>query len=196
MKREELYKKINTPEELLEFMNKNIEYGIYGTDNKIYTPGTEEENNQFQYACVNLYELSDSKKLLKCGYGHCWDQVELERDWFSKQGYEFKTFYIMFVLDYDNSYATHTYLIYRKENKYYYFENADYKNRGIYEFNSYEEAIRYQREKHIEYNKEIGNKIDEEILKSLKIYEYKKPKPGLTMQEFINYVLSSKEVKI
>lgn len=196
MNRKELYKNIKTPEELLEFMSNNITYGIYGNDNKIYDLGTKEKEDLFEYACKNHYGLSSPKKLLEHGYGHCWDQVELERDWFKKHGYEFKTFYIMFLLDYDNSYATHTYLVYKKDNKYYYFENSDFNNRGIHEFNSYEEAVKYQREKHIEYNKSIGNKIDEEILKSLKIYEYENPKYGLNMKEFIDYVLSSKEVLI
>ena len=197
MNRKELYKNIDTPEELLQFMSNNINYGIYGKDGKIYDlDGTDAKDYLFEYACKNYYGLSSPEGLLEHGYGHCWDQVELERDWFKSHDYEFRTFYIMFLLDYDNSYVTHTYLVYKKDNKYYYFENSDYNNRGIHEFNSYEEAVKYQREKHIEYNKSIGNKIDEEILKSLKIYEYENPKYGLNMEEFIDYVLSSKEVII
>lgn len=141
-------------------------------------------------------ETINPERLMKVKYGHCWDQVELERYWFSNNGYKFKTFYIWFELPYDNSYSTHTYLVFENNQKYYYFEHSDYNNRGIYEFDSYEDAINYQKEKHIEANKE-RNSIDDEILKHLHIYEYDKPKYGCTMSEFIDYILeNAKEVVI
>ena len=69
-------------------------------------------------------------------------------------------------------------------------------NRGIYEFETEEEAINYQREKHIMSNKKT-NLIDKKILSCLHVYEYDKPIYGCTMNEFIDNILkTAKEVKL
>lgn len=172
-------------------MEENIKYGFVDDNGKIYTPVNMEE---FQIACKTKYKLSSPERLIEVKYGHCWDVVELERDWFIKHNYRFKTFFIMFVLPYDNSYSTHTYLVYENKDRFYYFEYADLNNRGIHEFASYEEAIKYQRIKHIEHNKQ-RNVVGEEELKYLKVYEYETPLYGCTMNEFIDYILeNAKEV--
>ena len=188
------YEKVNTPEELLIFMD-NIKYGIHGKDNINYKPGdTKEENIIFQNACQNVYGLASPEYILKFGIGHCWDQVELERDWFTKHNYEFKTIFIWFEFDYENNYSTHTYLIYKDNNDYCYFEHADYNNKGIHRFKSYEDAIKYQYNKHIDYNKSIGNIVTNKEIKHIHIYEYNNPKYSSNMSEFIDYILNSKEI--
>lgn len=188
------YNKITNPNELLSFMDKYITYGIYGTDNKIYTNWEMDTNSEFQLAYQSNYELCDCDRLLKYGYGTCWDQVELERTWFTTHGYENKTFFIWFYFNKENNYITHTYLIYKDKNmnKYYYFENSDINNRGIKEFASYKDAIEYQKSKHIEFNKKSGNKIDEEVLKHLQIYEFKINKYKCNQEEYINNIINSK----
>ena len=73
-------------------------------------------------------------------------------------------------------------------------KHSDFKNRGIYEFETYQDAIDYQRNKHIEYNNQ-RNVINEEILNCLHIYEYTNPIYGCTMKEFISNILENgKEV--
>lgn len=187
------YNEIKTPEQLLKYMNEFIKYGFVDEDGKEYGSWN---NKQFQDACRTEWRLSSPERLIKVKYGHCWDQVELERDWFLNHGYKFKTFYIWFELPYDNSYSTHTYLVFENNQKYYYFEHSDFNNRGIYKFDSYEDAINYQKEKHIDANKQ-RNPIDEEILKHLHVYEYDKPIYGCTMSEFIDYILeNAKEIDI
>ena len=56
----EEYKKIDTPEKLMKFMDKYINYGFHGTDGVNYTnDGSEEKNKLFQEACEKVYvELS------------------------------------------------------------------------------------------------------------------------------------------
>lgn len=187
------YENVKTPEELLEFMNENIKYGLVDDTGKKYGPW---DNEEFQYACQTKWRLSSPERLINVEYGHCWDQVELEREWFTNHGYKVKTFYIWFELPYNNPYFTHTYLIFENNNnKYYYFEHSDFNNRGIYEFESYEDAIDYQRKKHVEFNKQY-NTVGEEELKHLCIYEYNKPIYNCTMNEFIDHILSSKKVDI
>ncbi|MBP3634906.1 MAG: hypothetical protein J6J17_00400 [Bacilli bacterium] len=185
------YNDVKTPEQLLKYMDDNIKYGFVDDSEKEYVPWN---NREFQEGCQTKWHLSSPERLIKVGYGHCWDQVELERDWFKTHNYNFKTFFIWFELPYDNSYLTHTYLVFENNGKYYYFEHSDFNNRGIYEFETYQDAINYQKEKHIEHNKQ-RNPINEEILNCLHIYEYDKPIYGCTMNEFINDILeNAKEV--
>lgn len=184
------YKDVKTPIQLLKYMEENIKYGFVDNSGKQYTPVNMEE---FQSACKTKYRLSTPKRLLEVKYGHCFEFVELERDWFKKHNYSFKTFYIMFVLPYDNSYSVHTYLVYESNEKFYYFEYANLLNRGIHEFASYEEAIKYQRIKHIEHNKQ-RNVVGEEELKHLKIYEYKNILYNCSMNDFINDILNNGKV--
>ena len=190
------YSKVKTPNELLVFMDKYIKYGIFGTDNKIYDDWEADVNSEFQIACQTKYTLNDIERYLKTGYGTCWDQVELERDWFSKAGYEFKTLFIWFLFEEDNNYTTHTYLIYKDkiDCKYCYFEHADSNNYGIHKFNTYKEAIEYQKEKHIKSNENYGNKIDEDVLSHLVIYDFNHPKYYCSMNEYIDNILKSKVI--
>ncbi len=185
------YKDVKTPEQLLKYMDENIKYGFVDDNVKVY--GTW-DIQEFQEGCHTKWRLSSPERLIKVGYGHCYDQVELQRDWFKKHNYKFKTFYIMFVLPYDNTYSTHTYLVFENEGKYYYFEHSDSNNKGIHEFESYEDAINYQMKKYIENNKQ-RNIVDEEKLKCLHVYEYDNPVYGCTMNEFIDHVLSNSNVK-
>lgn len=180
------YEEINTPEELLQFMD-NIKYGFTDEEGKNYGSWNEEE---FEDNVFTKWHVSSPERLIKVGYGHCFDQVELERDWFTKHGYKVHTYYMMFVLPYENPFSTHTFLIYEKENKYYYFEHSDYSNRGIHAFDSLEEALAFEKKHQIEHNQKRNPMTQEEIA-SLKLYEYQKPKENSTMREFIDTILDT-----
>lgn len=187
------YGKIKTPKELLEFMNQNIKYGFVDFEGKIYTPNSDKN---FQYACKRKWFLSSPNRLLDVKYGHCFDQVELERDWFCKHDYIYKTIYICFLLPYDNSYSIHSYLVFKEKDKWNYFEHSDLKNRGIYTFNTFEDVIEYQKEIHIENNR-ARNFVSEEELKYIYIYEYDKPTFNCSMTEFTQNILENgNEIKI
>ena len=190
------YDKVNTPEELQEFMDKYLKYGIYGTDNKIYENWNSDVNSEFQIACQTKYSLCDAKRYLQYGYGTCWDQVELERDWFINNDYECKTFFIWFCFSTSNNYVTHTYLVYKdkKTEKYCYFEHSDDANKGIKEFDSYKDAILYQMEKHIDCNRTVGNLINEDRLSHLQVYEFEIKKYGCSQYEYMENILNSKLV--
>ena len=53
---------------------------------KIYGPWN---NQEFQQGCQTNWRLSSPERLIKVRYGHCFDQVELERDWFNNHNYNF-----------------------------------------------------------------------------------------------------------
>ena len=181
------FNEIKNPQELLEWMEQ-ITYGYKGkTKLHIYT---EEDFNDAWY---DEYLLSSPTEVIKNKIGNCWDQTELERYWFEKHNYKVKTIYVMVNLPYENPYPTHTFLIYQDNNKWYYFENSDYNNRGIHSKDTLEEIIEYQQTKYKEYLKSFD--ITNEELSKIIIKEYKKPKYNITAKEFLEYVINSNDFK-
>lgn len=172
---------INTPEELLKLMN-SINYG-FAADNNIYTVDHGFEENVFE-----KWRLSSPERLLEKKYGHCYDQVEFEREWFTKHNYKIHTYYEMFLLPYENPYSTHTFLVYEDNNKYYLFEHADFFHRGIHEFSSLKELLDSEQQRLIDYNNNQYHMQDEEI-KKYTLYEYEKPEYGIKMIDFIDGIL-------
>ena len=82
------YEEIKTPEQLMNYMNENISYGIYDyTKNKAYCV-----DDDFETLVKNVWRLSSPKQLIKYKVGHCFDQVELEREFFKRNNYNFKHF--------------------------------------------------------------------------------------------------------
>lgn len=186
------YEEVKNPRELLEFMN-NIEYGFVDNNGNKYGSWNEDE---FEKNVLTKWRLSSPENLIKVNYGHCFDQVELERDWFTKNNYNFKTYYMMFQFDYPNDYSTHTFLVYEENNKWYIFEHSDYFERGIKEFNTLEESLKYKLLKHVEYNRKY-NKIGKEELAHLHLYEYKQPPYNIDFNEFIDNILENgKDIKV
>lgn len=178
------YEDIKTPFELLDCMD-DIEYGFQDDEGNKYGSWDEE---QFEKNVVTKWKLSSPERLLKVKIGHCFDQVELERDWFSKNNYNFRTYYIMFLFDEPNDYSTHTFLIYEEDGKWKIFEHSDYFNRGIHEFLSLEEALKYEMNHQIQMNRKY-NKIDREVIKHLHVFEYSKPEYEINFYAFIDRIL-------
>lgn len=180
---------IKTPEDLMIFLNKNIEYGVKDSNGNKITDGSSE---QFQFVCNNEWFLRPVKQILLDKIGHCYDQVEIERYWFENNGYKVKTIWISaYQENIENSGFSHTYLVYKDKNQWKLFEHSDYFNRGIFEFNSLKDAINFQAKNQI---KTAENCIKPEIKYSVCIKEYSKSKTNLNMSEFLEYIMSSKNV--
>ena len=103
----------------------------------------------------------------------------MERSLFEKDNISFNTYLI---IHYYENCPTHTFLIYKDGDKYYWFEHSWEIFRGIHEYNSEEEAINDVKCKFID--KELKN-IYEPM--NLCVYKYQKPKYGLNPKEFINH---------
>ena len=73
----------------------------------------------------------------------------------------------MVKLNYFNNYPMHTFLIYKSDNKWHYFEWADYANRGIHTFESLEDALDYQYKKYLKRLKSL-NITNQEIEKIIR----------------------------
>ena len=136
----EAYQKIKTPNELLMFMDK-INYGYLSKSSKVYL------NNDGDWYLE--YILESTSDILTTMTGNCFDQTELERDWFTKNNYYVETYFEMVNLNYKNAYPTHSFLIYKNNGNWYLFEHADYENKGIYEFTSKEELLIFQMNNYI-----------------------------------------------
>ena len=88
----------------------------------------------------------------------------------------------------------HSFLTYKDNNKYYWFEYADLANIGIHEFNSEKELIDYQITKYISFLKNEFN-IKEKELSKIRLYNFLKPTEKLSAREYIDFVTSGKSIK-
>ena len=174
------YEDIKTPEELLNYMSLNMTYGFIGKSGKRYESLKDKKG-------LEEYIIQSGEEVLESNLGTCWDQVELERLWFSSHNYNFKTIFIGFDVDYENTYPTHTFLIYEDNNKFYWFENAWEEKRGIHEFNSFDDALDFVKELHFNYASErYGLSID--LKDKLESFSYDKPAPDLDVYSYVDHV--------
>lgn len=196
------FEKIKNPEELLTFMDKNIYYGFVSKKTKkIYTYAEKKYNDVFVSNKIKKihtysekkyndlwskeYFLQSPKSLLKFKYGICWDYVELERYWFERNKYEIKTYLLIFNIKEKNNYPTHSFLTFKKDNKWYWFENSWLELKGIHEYNFLEELIEDIK---IRFLETIEMDINIEEKKNiLKCFEYSKPNYNIDIKEFINH---------
>ncbi|MBR1817586.1 MAG: hypothetical protein IJ772_01930 [Bacilli bacterium] len=179
------FERINTPKEFLEYMNNNITYGFIGKNGKKYQNFSSEE-------WLKEGIVQNGEEVLKSKIGTCYDQVELERLWFENHHFEAKTIFIWFEVDYENNYPTHTFLVYKNNHKWYWFEHAFEDCRGIHEFESLEETINTVISKQLEYAISIGiaKESDKHLIKS---YEYTKITKPMDIEEFLNHATRKEE---
>lgn len=176
---------IKSPIELYEYMNNNIKYGFKDQNGNIYNPNSFSFNKNL----VNKWVYKNPEDIINEEYGICYDQVLLESLWFKRHNYTFKTYFMIFELPYENNYSTHTFLIYKENGFWYYFENADYKNRGIYRFNNIDGIIKYRID--IQVRENLNNGLTKDEINSLKIYEYKYISSNLGFIQYINEVIKN-----
>lgn len=171
---------IKTPQELLEFMSE-FKYEWMDKNGNFHeeiTPNAYED-----YSLMTPEEVSKYKR------GICVDQSEFERDWFSKNNYEHKVMVIQ--IEREDSRPGHEFLIYKENDKYYWFENAWYNERGIHEYNSYEELIEDIKHKFV-----IQNDISEQELNNIEIFEQIKYPYHLSYEEMDKYKYKEELKKI
>lgn len=183
---DELLEKIKTPEELSKYMGKNIGYGYVGKENKIYFPSDVDFDKNFS----SEYFLQTPEQLLNSQHGVCWDQTELEREWFFKKGYEFKLFFLMFAKEELNNLPTHTFLVYKNNEKFYWFENSFGSQRGIHEYENFDSLIEDVKERQFEYAKKECGAVDDDF-KDIKFCEYGTPKFGCNPAEFMASIIDN-----
>ncbi len=160
------------PVEILDLM-KNIKYGFLDEKGSITTD-------------YRNYKLKSPKDLLRTNYGICFDMVELERYYF--KNYYFKTYFIVYYKK--GNCFSHTFLVYEDNSKLYWFENSWEKFRGINEYRNLKELLVDVRNKFISFY-DIKN-----INNDLCIYEYKKPKYGISDYDFFKHCESGINIDV
>lgn len=174
------FDEISRPQELLNFMNKNMIHGYVGkSNNRLY----KYSDKDFKTHWGEEYYLQSPSQLLASNHGVCWDKVELERYWFEKNKYNYKTIFIHFEMEEENEYPSHTFLVFEKENKWYWFEHSFLKHRGIHKYEKLNELIEDVKQKQLEIAIEIGVATAEDY-KLIKDYEYGTPQYGCDAEEF------------
>ena len=165
---------------IMNIMN-DIKYGYFDFNNQIH----KNVDKNF----LSLYKLQSPQETLENKVGVCWDQVELERYLFEKEDIEFKTY---FIVHYDDDKCpTHTFLIYKENNKYYWFEHSWEKYRGIKAYDTEIEVLKDIKEKFIK--DELNNKYNS---MNLCIYEYSTPEYGINVLNFYKHCEKGKNIII
>ena len=162
----------------------DIQYGYLDTDGSNIINDEDRWEKEFYL----FYHLQSPEELLKTKCGVCWDQVELERELFSKTNYKFYTYFIY--IEDDDMLPSHTFLVYEDNSKYYWFEHSWGVLRGIHEYLSLEELFKDVSVKFIESHSEVV--VDNNLF----IYEYSKPEYGINCDGFYDFIFSQRKVDI
>ncbi len=171
---------IKKPQELLEFMS-DFKYEWMDKDGNFHQELTSD--------MYDNYSLMTPEEVLKNKRGICVDQSEFERNWFSKNNFEYKVMVIQ--IERGDSAPGHQFLIYKEIDKYYWFENAWYDERGIHEYSSYEELIEDIKRKFI-----AQNDITEQELNKIEIFEQIKYPYHMSYREMDKYKYKEKLKRI
>lgn len=169
---------IKTSEELMTFMNINIEYGWV---DKI---GEKHLNNLKGFR--ENYRISSIDEMINTGLGTCIEQAKMIKDFFDRMGIENKLYC-------HRSYETeenfneevrmHCFVLFNYNGSWYHFEHSNRPKRGIHKYESVESAI-----------EEITSGFEEhgDIRKLTGIDSIP---DGLTFKEFNNFVNEFDNVK-
>lgn len=169
---------------IMGIMNE-IEYGFKDKNgNNIIITNPKKWDDEFD----TFYYLQTREELLKTKCGVCWDQVELERSLFTENKITVKTFFI-YIYD-GEMLPSHTFLIYKDLDKYYWFEHSWAKLKGIHEYNSEKDllldVIKKFREDHPEVKKSAP----------LFLYEYQEPPKHIKCNEFYKYIETQNQIEL
>ena len=173
---------------ILEIMDelRNIEYG-FKDKNGANLINSESWDKDF----YKFYFLLSPEELLSSRCGVCWDQVELERKLFSDANIDCDTFFIY--IDDNENLPSHTFLTFRLDDKYYWFEHSWYDMKGIHEYNNIKALLNDVKNKFIDSRKnEINSNLNYETF----IYKYNKPKYHISCDEFYSYIKTQERINI
>lgn len=184
------FEDLKSPEELLKFIENNIENGYIGKNNK-HKYYLNDKNYDSDW--LNEYYLQSPEELIGNKIGLCWDKVELERFWFENNNYKCKTIFICFDLTKKISFPTHAFLVYKNNNKWFWFEESWYDYKGTTEYDTLKELIKDVIEKYYINTKKEFN-IKNNLKKHLQYSIYNKPKFGINPIDFCTNALKIKEI--
>lgn len=173
-------KQVQSVNELLEFL-QNIDYGYMDMDKNV--------NHEIDSGFKKKYILSSPEDVLKNEVGTCYDIVELERVYFKNLGLKFQTYFMVYYES--KKIFTHTFVVYEENEKFYWFEYAWAKNRGIHEYMSLYDLLTDVRDHFKKFNNLKFMDLD-----YLCVYKYKKPKFHIGLKDFYKHCENGENVLI
>lgn len=181
------FNKLQTPLNLLDFMHETIAYGFVDKNGKKYIDQFEEWYSKY------IVQSGDQLLISKCGT--CWDQVELERKWFQEHNYEFKTIFSWFGIPEPSEYPTHSFLAFKENDKWNWFENSFNAYRGIHKFDELNELIEYVKSKQLQFAIDTGvaKQIDKNMISH---YIYEQPKANLDVDGYTGQIIKKYSINL
>ncbi len=144
-------------------------------------------NHENEYDIDEIYHLQSPEEVLHNKYAICWDQVELERKLFQEKNYPIKTYFIYYLEKQDQLF-THTFLVYKENDKYYWYENAWDSYKGIHEYKNIDDCLEDIFHKFI-------NEKNPSNESTYYLYEYKTPPYHITSYELFQFIRKQKLVQ-
>lgn len=180
-----MFQKLNifTPQDLMNFFEKYLKYGfVY--NKKIFT----DDMPDFQQNMDKYYKIRLGIDFINHKYGVCWDFCELERVFFEEKKIEHECYFIESYINKTTGGPTHTFLLYKMNNNWYWFEYSWKFLRGIWKYPSKEKAL-----------KDILSKFDEfcdKKLVDISLYKTTKVTKRLNVYEFVKHCLNGEKVNL
>ena len=136
------------------------------------------------------YILQSPDQIRESKIGVCWDQVELERD--ILKDCKTKSYFMAY---YDGEDCpSYTFLVVERDGSYYWCEHSWNIYRGIHRYDSLGELLKDVSNKQVEYIKGLG--ITDFNIEQFYMYEYGKPKYGISATEFYRHCEGGDEVDV
>lgn len=161
---------INTPEELLDYMTKNILYGWLDKNNNKYLYSLKDFRTNYRISSIDeiltakLATCIEDAKLIK----YFFDIKEIESKIFCYRSYENED-------NFDKEVKMHCFVLYNLNGNWYHFEHSNYYKRGIYQYDNIDIALN-----------EITKSLDDNDIKELS--EINDIPDGLSFKEFNQFV--------
>jgi hypothetical protein len=169
---------VMTPEDLLAYMSV-IKYGYISGTRKIY-------NIHDDHEFFNTYRLLSPSQVIKNKIGVCWDQCELERFMFANV---INLPYTVYYMEADNSErASHTFLVFNNNGRYYHFEHSWESYRGIHEHKNLALCLKTLAKMQLTHAQAESN------CTAVKVYVLQPPIYGSTCMYFMEHATKSKPV--
>lgn len=169
----------------IEKFNKElcaINYGWYDNKGKLYT-GLK--SGDF----LNDYRMQYPDEVKRHKNGVCWDLCEVEREYFEKRGIPFMT--VFAVNKYMKKKPNHTFTIFKKNGKIYWFEASWELMKGVREYDTLEDLFEDFRNNFKDFVK--GRPY---VTGDIKFYRYKKPRGKIGCRGFYFHCMNlGKKIK-
>ena len=174
---------IKSAADLMRFFEKNMYYG-FTYRGKIFT----DDQQDFQKNMDKFYKLRIGEDFIKNKYGVCWDFCELEREFFISKNIEHECFFIESFTNREDGGPTHTFVLFKSKNKWWWFEYAWQFHRGIWKYSSRKEALKDILEK-------FKNFFNRKLF-DVRLYKTKSIQKRLDTYEYVERCINCERVEL